>query len=88
MYEWVSVRFVMKYVPTSKPKKNVQVGRAYFHKKDSKQRKCSVEADNRLCCDPKSVTTWFVPLGHFCEQSDIGIRLANTAPLNCRTADH
>ena len=36
----------------------------------SKQRKRTIEADDRLCCEPNSVTTWFVPLGHFSEQID------------------
>ena len=51
----------------------------------SKQRKHTyvhmVEADNRLCCEPNSVTTWFVPLGCFSEKIDNDIRLVNTAPL-------
>ena len=32
-----------------------------------------VEVDDRLCCDPNSVTTWFVPRGHFSEDRDNGI---------------
>ena len=47
----------------------------------SKQRKRTIEADDRLCCEPNSVTTWFVPLGRFSEQIDYDIRLVNTAPL-------
>ena len=38
-------------------------------------------ADDRLCCEPNSVTTWFVPLGRFSEQIDYDIHLVNTAPL-------
>ena len=46
--------------------KNIRVRRAYFHKNMyvySKQRKRTIEADDndRLYCEPNSVTTWFVP---------------------------